>query len=54
MARDLSDLNHDGKTTDLRPYADIDNNFQDDWDPGMRYNDQNGDLDYYDTTALLK
>lgn len=48
MPRDLSDENHDGKTTDLRYFEDTNNNLIDDYDSALRYLDQNADGDYQD------
>jgi len=49
MRRDFSDADSDGSTADLLPFTDLDVNLEDDSDPNIRYFDQNGDGDYYDT-----
>ncbi len=49
MRRDSSDANADGLNSDLIAFADSDSNLIDDYDPGIRYRDQNLDGDYYDT-----
>jgi type II secretory pathway pseudopilin PulG len=48
MIRDLSDLDGDGETTDLRAFIDTNNDGADDYDSGIKYLDQNNDGDYYD------
>lgn len=48
MLRDLSDLDSDGETTDLRYYTDSDANGIDDYDSGVRYTQQNADGDFWD------
>ncbi|MBI3291405.1 MAG: hypothetical protein HYZ73_01130 [Elusimicrobia bacterium] len=48
MRRDTTDANGNGFTSDLIPFAD--NGFRvDRYDPNIRYFDQNGNGDYYDT-----
>ncbi len=54
MTRDLSDINSDGSTADLRPFIDLNHDRIDDYDGGassasLRYFDQNGDGDFNDT-----
>lgn len=49
LRRDSSDANADGLTSDLVAYRDADGDGADDLDPGVRYFDQNGDGDHYDT-----
>jgi len=48
MIRDLSDLDGDGETTDLRPFTDANHDDIDDYDPDIRYFDQNYDGDWND------
>ncbi|MBL0349903.1 MAG: carboxypeptidase regulatory-like domain-containing protein [Elusimicrobia bacterium] len=48
MRRDLSDANGNGLTTDLVPFADANGDGVDDFDPNIRFYDQNGDGDFYD------
>lgn len=48
MRRDLSDANGNGLTTDLVPFADANGDGVDDFDPNIRFFDQNGDGDFYD------
>ena len=55
--RDVSDVNGNGLTSDLRDFTDADGNKIDDYDPSVRYYKANSDSDYYDTyvsTALAK
>lgn len=52
MRRDTSDVNANGLTSDLIPFTDNDNNLIDDYDSSIKYIDQNGDGDYYDTFTL--
>ncbi|MBI5239730.1 MAG: hypothetical protein HY926_04600 [Elusimicrobia bacterium] len=49
MRRDISDANGDGRTSDLIQFTDNNSDNADDYDTGIRYFDQNGDLDFYDT-----
>jgi len=48
LIRDLSDLDGDGLTTDLRTFADNNSDLVDDYDPDIKYYDYNNDGDYYD------
>jgi len=48
MRRDTTDANHNGMTSDLIPFTD-DGHGVDAYDPNIKYYDQNGDGDYYDT-----
>lgn len=48
MRRDSSDANGNGLTSDLIPFSD-DGTGVDRYDPNIRYFDQNGEGDYYDT-----
>lgn len=48
MRRDLSDANGNGLTTDLVPFTDANHDGVDDFDPNLRYFDQNADGDFYD------
>ncbi|HNC73586.1 MAG TPA: hypothetical protein PK362_01690, partial [Elusimicrobiota bacterium] len=48
MRRDLSDANGNGLTTDLVPFTDVNHDGVDDFDPNLRYFDQNADGDFYD------
>ncbi len=52
MRRDTSDANGNGLTSDLIAFTDNDQNLIDDYDPTIRYFDQNSDGDYYDTYTL--
>lgn len=55
--RDVSDVNGNGLTGDLRDFTDANNNKIDDYDPSVRYYKANTDADYYDTytsTSLNK
>ncbi|TBR23367.1 hypothetical protein EPO15_06125, partial [bacterium] len=49
MRRDSSDSNADGLTSDLVEFRDADADRIDDYDPAVRYLDQNADGDTYDT-----
>jgi hypothetical protein len=49
MRRDISDANGDGRTSDLIQFTDNNADNADDYDSGVRYFDQNGDGDFYDT-----
>ena len=49
MRRDTTDSNHDGSTTDLVPFEDGNGDRIDDYDSNVRYFDQNGDGDYWET-----
>ena len=49
MRRDISDSNGDGRTSDLVAFADGNGDNVDDYDAGVRWPDQNGDGDFYDT-----
>lgn len=55
--RDVSDVNGNGLTSDLRDFTDSDGNRTDDYDSSVKYYRANSDSDYYDTyvsTALSK
>jgi len=55
--RDVSDINSNGYTSDLRDFVDANADGIDDYDMGIRYLDKNSDGDYYDTyvsTTLSK
>jgi hypothetical protein len=47
--RDVSDVNGDGLTGDLRDFTDGNGDRIDDYDPSLRYYKANADADYYDT-----
>lgn len=49
MRRDSSDADADGFASDLIEYQDGDGDRRDDYDPAVRFFDQNGDGDFYDT-----
>jgi Tfp pilus assembly protein PilV len=49
MRRDSSDSNADGLTSDLVAFTDLNSDRIDDYDPAVRYLDQNLDGDFYDT-----
>jgi len=51
--RDISDVNANGLTGDLRDFTDADADLIDDYDPSVRYHNANpaSDADYYDTYA---
>lgn len=49
LRRDSSDSNGDGLTSDLVAFNDGNGDLADDYDAGVRYQDQNADGDYYDT-----
>jgi hypothetical protein len=49
MRRDISDSNGDGRTSDLIPFMDNNGDGIDDFDANIRFFDQNGDGDFYDT-----
>lgn len=49
MRRDASDANADGLTSDLVEFTDANADRIDDYDPAVRYLDQNADGDFYDT-----
>ncbi len=49
MRRDSSDANGNSLTSDLISFTDTNVDLRDDYDPSIRYFDQNGDGDYYDT-----
>jgi hypothetical protein len=51
MRRDASDSNSDGLTSDLVAFKDSNSDNRDDYDTNIRYYDQNGDGDFYDTYA---
>ncbi|MHC4139420.1 MAG: hypothetical protein ACYSR1_06150, partial [Planctomycetota bacterium] len=48
MIRDLSDLDGDSEITDLRLFEDNNSDNIDDYEPEIKYYDQNQDNDYYD------
>lgn len=48
MIRDTSDILGNG-VTGLRPFTDVNGDLKDDYDAGVKFFDQNGDGDYYDT-----
>lgn len=55
--RDVSDVNGNGLTSDLRDFTDVNNDKIDDYDPSIKYYRANADVDYYDTytsTSLNK
>lgn len=55
--RDISDVNGNGLTGDLRDFTDADADLADDYDPSLKYYKANADPDYYDTyvsTSLNK
>lgn len=47
--RDISDVDGDGLTGDLRDFTDSNGDLIDDYDSTMRYHKANADADYYDT-----
>lgn len=49
MRRDTTDSNHDGSTSDLVPFTDANGDGVDDYDSNIKYYDQNGDGDYFET-----
>lgn len=49
MRRDSSDANGNSLTSDLIPFTDTNRDGIDDYDPNIRYFDQNRDGDFYDT-----
>lgn len=49
MRRDTSDANADGLTSDLIAFTDANADLIDDYDSNIRFLDQNGDVDFYDT-----
>ncbi|MBI4395929.1 MAG: prepilin-type N-terminal cleavage/methylation domain-containing protein [Elusimicrobia bacterium] len=49
MRRDSSDSNSNGLISDLIPFQDANNDRVDDFDPNIRFFDQNGDGDFYDS-----
>lgn len=49
MRRDTADADSDGLTSDLIAFTDADGDLIDDFDSAVRYFDENGDGDYYDT-----
>lgn len=49
VRRDFSDANSNGLTSDLIDFTDANSDLIDDYDPNIKFNDQNGDLDYWDT-----
>lgn len=53
--RDVSDLDGDGLTSDLRDFMDASGDLVDDYDPSIRYHKANpaADSDYYDTYTSL-
>ncbi|MFA6030310.1 MAG: hypothetical protein WC969_10685 [Elusimicrobiota bacterium] len=51
MRRDTSDANGNGLTSDLIAFTDANGNNIDDYDSNIRFLDQNGDGDLYDTYA---
>jgi len=52
MRRDSSDSNGNGLNSELTAFRDADGDLVDDYDPAIRYRDQNADGDYYDTYLL--
>lgn len=55
--RDVSDINGNGMTNDLRDFTDANGDKADDYDPSLKYHKANADSDHYDTylsTAMNK